>query len=462
MDLMQGAKENVLEAVGNTPIVRLNHIGRHTKADIYVKMEFMNPGGSMKDRIAINIIDDAEARGDLKPGGTIVEATSGNTGMGLALVAAVRGYKSIFVMPDKMSDEKITSLRAVGAKVVITPTNVDAEDPRSYYSVSRRIADETPNAYYANQYHNPSNPNAHYKTTGPEIWEQTGGAFDVFCAGMGTGGTLSGTGRYLHEKNPDIKIVGVDPVGSLYYDYFKTRTLTTPHPYKVEGIGEDFLPTTMNIDVLDDCMRVTDRECFVVARELARREGILCGGSGGASVAGAVKYAELMDKPMRILAHLPDTAMRYLSKYLDDKWMRENGFAGPGPSLGKVSDLLAVRGQQSGDLHITQSTETIGAVIGQMKEFGISQLPVTDSGRLVGIVTERRILSAMVEGCTLSQKISDIVESDFATVDSQTPVASLSPLFTTAAVLVVLDEGALRGLIAKIDLIEYMADKLNT
>ena len=229
MALMHGAKANILDAVGNTPIVKLNSIGTHTEAEIYVKCEYLNPGGSMKDRIAINMINDAEARGLIQPGGTIVEATSGNTGMGLALVAAVRGYKTIFIMPDKMSMEKIKALRAVGSKVVVTPTDVEPEDPRSYYSVSRRIAEETPNAFYANQYHNPSNPETHYKTTGPEIWEQTQGDFDIFVAGMGTGGTITGTGRFLKEKKPEMITVGVDPVGSLYYDYFKTGKLTEAH-----------------------------------------------------------------------------------------------------------------------------------------------------------------------------------------------------------------------------------------
>ena len=332
MTLMQGARASILEAIGSTPLVKLEKIGRHTRAEIYVKCEYLNPGASMKDRIALHIVNCAEQQGLLKPGGTIVEATSGNTGMGLALVAAVRGYKTIFVMPDKMAREKIRALEAVGAKVVVCPTDVDAEDPRSYYCVSRKIAQETPNAFYANQYHNPANPEAHYLSTGPELWEQTGGHFDVFCAGMGTGGTLSGTGRFLREKNPEIQIIGVDPIGSLYYDFFKTGQITQPHSYKVEGIGEDFFPSTMNLKILDDVIRVTDAECFKMARALVRQEGILCGGSGGASVAGAVKYAEThapstpSDRPLRIIAHLPDSASRYLSKYLDDTWMTQQGF----------------------------------------------------------------------------------------------------------------------------------------
>lgn len=325
--LMPGACANILEAIGQTPLVRLQHTGQHTKADFYVKCEYMNPGGSSKDRIAVEIINQAEAEGRIKPGGTIVEATSGNTGMGLALVAATRGYKTIFVMPDKMSQEKVNGLRAVGARVELCPTMVAADDPRSYYSVSARLAKETPNALLANQYHNPANPKAHYRSTGPEIWAQTKGEFDVFCAGMGTGGTLSGTGKYFKEHNPAVQIVGVDPVGSLYFDYVKHGKTIEPQSYKVEGIGEDFFPSTMNLKILDDVVQVTDAQCFAMARHLCRREGVLGGGSSGAAVAGAVLYAERVDKPLRIVVHLPDGASRYLSKYLDDAWMHANGFS---------------------------------------------------------------------------------------------------------------------------------------
>lgn len=459
MTLMRGAVANILDAVGNTPLVKLNRIGSHTQAEIYVKCEYLNPGGSMKDRIAINIVNDAEKRGELKPGGTIVEATSGNTGMGLAIAAAVRGYKAIFVMPDKMSDEKIRALRAVGAKVVICPTNVDADDPRSYYCVSRRLADETPNAFYANQYHNPANPEAHYKSTGPEIWAQTGGEFDVFCAGMGTGGTLSGTGKFLREKNPNIKLVGADPVGSLYYDFFKTGRVTTAHPYKVEGIGEDFFPSTMNLKILDEVIRVTDKECFMTARDLVRREGILCGGSGGAAVAGAVKYAEMIGKPMRIIVHLPDTALRYLTKYLDDEWMRENGFLGADKGLGKVHQMLGARGRS--ETHIAHPKDKVREIIGRMKKHGISQLPVVDQGKILGIVNEKDMLNYLVKGeANLDSEVGPLTETNFAAVDLNTPVATLSNLFNLHSVVIALDGSEIVGVITKIDLITFMADKL--
>src|SRR5215470_5304760 len=354
--MMKGALPNVLEAVGRTPIVKLQKVARHVAAEIFVKCEYLNPGGSMKDRVARNIVEDAERRGLLGPGATIVEATSGNTGMGLALVAALRGYQCVFVMPDKMSQEKVQALRAFGARVVICPTAVEPEDPRSYYQTAKRIVQETPGAYYANQYHNPANPEAHYLSTAPEIWQQTNGELDVFVAGMGTGGTISGCGRYFKEKKPGFRLVGVDPIGSLYYEYIKTGRLTKPFSYYVEGIGEDFLPGTMNLAIIDQIVRVDDKECFNLTRELVRQEGIFCGGSSGAAVAGAIKYAEqLGDEKKNIVVLLPDSAQKYLSKIFDDEWMRSNGFLDEEDPLGTVRDLLShkkhreIVGAQRGD-----------------------------------------------------------------------------------------------------------------
>ena len=339
--LMHGAYADVTQAIGRTPMVRLNKVAAHIRSSIYVKCEYLNPGGSMKDRIALNIIRDAEQKGRLGPGGVIIEATSGNTGAGLAMVAALRGYQCIFVMPDKMSTEKVANLRSLGAKVVLCPTAVDAEDPRSYYSVTKRLVAETPNAFHANQYHNPANPEAHYLSTGPEIWEQTAGEIDAFVAGMGTGGTISGCGKFFKEQNPKVKIVGVDPIGSIYYELKKTGRITKPFSYSVEGIGEDFVPSTMNLNIVDEIIRVDDKDCFLLTRALVQKEGILCGGSAGAAVMGAIRYAEQLDAqglpPQNIVVLLPDSSQKYLSKIFDDNWMRDNGFLDTEDPLGNDS-----------------------------------------------------------------------------------------------------------------------------
>jgi cystathionine beta-synthase len=426
----------------------------------------LNPGGSHKDRLAANMLRRAEET-DLKPGGTIVEATSGNTGAALALLAALRGYKCVFVMPDKMSQEKISHLRAFGARVVVCPTAVDPEDPRSYYKVAQRIARETPNCFYANQYHNPANPEAHYLSTGPEIWRQTGGEFDVFCAGMGTGGTLSGVGKFLRENKPDIKIVGVDPVGSLYYDFVKTGRITKPFSYKVEGIGEDFFPGTMNLGILDDVVRVDDKECFLMTRDLTRCEGIFVGGSGGAAVAGALKYARAMQergkssvdgRPSRVLVLLADAGHKYLSKIFNDDWMRENGFLEDSPGLGTVRDVVGRRPL------ITASPEArLRDVIGQMTTLGISQLPVIEGGKLRGIVAEVDLLRALATGGkTLESPITEVVEDDYATVTPNTKIELLQTVLADARVAIVEDGGVVVGIVTRIDLIDFLAKRAPT
>src|SRR5271155_2132636 len=302
---------NILEAIGHTPIIRLNRLAKDLPAEVWVKADYLNPGGSVKDRIGISMIDDAERRGLLKPGGTIIEGTSGNTGMGLALVAVVRGYKVVFTITDKQSREKIDLLKAFGAQVIVCPTAVEPEDPRSYYSVAKKLAREIPNSFYPNQYENPMNPEAHYRTTGPEIWKDTEGKITHFVCGMGTGGTISGVGRYLKEKNPEVKIIGVDPIGSLYYEFVKTGTIGKAKTYVVEGIGEDFFPGAMNLKILDDVVQVNDEECFVWARRLAKQEGIFTGGSGGGCVAGALRIAKNLTKDDLLVAFLPDSGSRY-------------------------------------------------------------------------------------------------------------------------------------------------------
>ena len=457
---MTGAKNNILEAVGGTPIVKLQKLARHVAADIYVKCEYLNPGGSMKDRVARNIVTDAERRGLLGPGGTIVEATSGNTGMGLALVAALRGYSTVFVMPDKMSPEKVAGLRAFGARVVICPTAVEPEDPRSYYQTAKRIVAETPSAFYANQYHNPANPDAHYTSTAPEIWEQTNGEIDVFVAGMGTGGTISGCGRYFKEKKPGFRLVGVDPIGSLYYEFVKTGRMTRPFAYYVEGIGEDFLPTTMNLKLVDEIMRVDDKECFLMTRELVRQEGLFVGGSSGAAVAGAIKYAEATKRKENILVLLPDGAQKYLSKIFDDKWMRENGFLDEPDPLGTVGELLRRKKQRA--LISAKKGESVRDVIGIMRDTGFSQLPVLEGegGRLAGIVAESDLLDFLVKGeGGLEATIDALVESDYATVSPATRIALLRNIFNDAKMVVVESGDQIVGVITKIDLIEYLAER---
>ena len=317
--------DTILDLVGNTPLVRLNKVTNGLRATIFAKLENLNPGGSVKDRIGITMLDAAEERGRVMPGSTIIEPTSGNTGVGLAMVAAVRGYKMIFVMPDKMSEEKRSLLRAYGAKVVVAPTNVSPESSEHYTKVAEKLARETPNSFMPNQYENEANPEAHYETTGPEIWRQTEGKVDMFVCGMGTGGTITGTGRYLKERKRTLKIVGADPEGSIFYSRFH-RQKEEPHPYKVEGIGEDFMPGTMDLSILDDVVQVSDKDSFAMARRLAREEGILVGGSGGTAVHAAIQVAQKLDKHKLIVTLLPDSGRNYLSKLHSDHWMKEQGF----------------------------------------------------------------------------------------------------------------------------------------
>ncbi len=454
--MMHGALENILQAVGHTPIVRLNKVTQGLASEVYVKCEFLNPGGSHKDRLAANLLRRAEENG-LKPGGTIIEATSGNTGASLALNAAVRGYKCIFVMPDKMSQEKIANLRAFGARVVVCPTAVEPDDPRSYYQVALRLARETPNCFYADQYNNPANPEAHYLSTAPEIWEQTGGELDVFVAGLGTGGTISGTGKYLKERKPEVQLVGVDPVGSLYYDFVKSGRITKAFSYKVEGIGEDFFPKTMNLKILDDIVRVDDKECFLMTRDLTRLEGLFVGGSGGAAVAGALKWAKAHDRiGQKILVFLCDAGQKYVSKIFNDDWMRENGFLEDQPGLGTVRDVLGPRYHAK---LVTASTKTtVREAIDTLKSSGISQLPVVEDGKLRGIVAEVDLLRHLVSGKkTLESPVGDLAEGDYATVTPDTKVELLQSALADAKAAMVTEKDELVGIVTKIDLIDFLA-----
>ncbi len=364
--------ESILDLVGNTPLVRLSKVTEGLRPIILAKLEQLNPGGSVKDRIGLAMLEDAERRGLLRPGGTIVEPTSGNTGHGLAMAAAIKGYKMIFVMPDKMSAEKISLLRAYGAEVVICPTNVERESPQSYYSVADRLTREVPGAFQPNQYFNPRNPEAHYRTTGPEIWRQTEGRITTFVAGVGTGGTISGVGKYLKEQNPAVRVIGADPEGSIYSGEIA--------PYKVEGVGEDFWPGTFDRDIVDEFIQVTDRECFVAARKLARQEGILVGGSAGLALHAAIQVAVDSKADDVIVVLLPDTGRNYLSKFFSDEWMRQNGYL-QRLVPARVREVIdAAHTDHVPELVSVGAGKTVGEAIDLMQQYGISQLLVTENG----------------------------------------------------------------------------------
>jgi len=460
--------QNILDTLGNTPLVRLNRVTTASLACLVLaKIEFFNPAGSVKDRIGRTIIEDAEQKGLLKPGGTIVEATSGNTGAGLALAAAVKGYKCVFVMPDKMSEEKVRFLRAFGARVIITPTAVPPEDPRSYYKVARRIVDETPNSILANQYHNPANPEAHFLTTGPEIWEQTAGKVDVFVCGMGTGGTITGTGRFLKQQNPNIKLVGVDIQGSLLYDTWKLGHLPEQSymkTYKIEGIGEDFIPSTLDLSLMDEVVQVDDRESFLMARRLVREEGIFAGGSSGSAVAGLLKSQIVRDlKPNQtVVVLLPDSGGRYLSKLFDDNWMRENGFLTSGREAETVSDLLSHR--SAGALVTARPEDRLTEVVERMKSHDISQLPVVDEqGKLIGIVSEMDLLDHLLHANHIhdpSETIAPMVNPNIVTVQPQASVESVLGAFERGKVIAIAEGDHPVGILTKIDLIDYLTRQM--
>jgi cystathionine beta-synthase len=456
---------NILGAVGNTPLVRLERIAKDLPVPLYAKLEFMNPGGSVKDRVGANIIEQAEKRGELKPGGTVVEATSGNTGVGLAIAAALKGYKTIFVMPDKMSNEKILLLRAYGAKVVITPTAVAPEDPRSYYEVAKRFARETPNAILANQYHNPDNPQTHVMTTGPEIWEQTGGKVTDVIIGMGTGGTITGVARYLKGKNPNIKIVGVDIEGSILTEIWQNKGRIPegayPKTYKVEGIGEDFLPSTTDISVVDWIERAGDKESFLWARQLVRQEGIFAGGSSGSALAGAVKYCRKLPPGRLAVVIFPDSGSRYLSKFYDDKWMREFGFLSMEFGETALGDLLIAKPNKQ--LFTAALGDSIRKVVSVMHQNAVSQMPVVGvDGTLVGLIEEVDLLNHMLEKHDHShdEKIDSLVQNAGAVFPPETSLDEAMPSLTAGYALIVVENSKPVGILTKIDVLDYLAGKI--
>ncbi len=451
-------KENILRTIGNTPIVKLNKISRGYKPEIFLKLEFFNPGGSVKDRIGIEIIEDAERDGRLRAGGTIVEATSGNTGVGLALAAAVKNYKCIFTIPDKMSNEKVQLLRAFGAEVIITPTAVAHESPESYTEVAKRIVRETPNSILANQFYNQKNPEAHYKTTGPEIWEQTGGKIDYFVAGVGTGGTISGVGKYLKEKNPKIKNIVADPTGSILRDFQETKKIpATFKPYKVEGIGSDWIPGTLHLEYVDEVIEVTDKESFLIGRKLAREEGIFAGGSAGTALGAALKIAERLSENQVIVVLIPDTGERYLSKMYNDNWMREHSFLIPE----KVTMRFVIKGKSKNlpQLVSVHSSATIQHAFELIKQFDISQIPVIDNGKSVGSIDDGDLMSAVLENSALLDKpVSQIMKPTYPIIGIEAPIEHAIELLTKKNSAVIIEENKkIAGIVTRYDVIEYMS-----
>lgn len=443
--------KNILEVIGNTPLVKINKLNPNPRVLMLAKLEFLNPGGSIKDRIGVEMVKKAEKDGKLKKGGTIIEPTSGNTGVGLVMVAAIAGYKSVFVMPDKMSEEKRNLLRAYGAKVVITPTAVSPDDERSYYQVSDRLTKEISGSYKPDQYSNPANPEAHYKTTGPEIWKQTDGKVTHVVIGVGTGGTISGVGKYLKEKNPKIKIIGVDPVGSVYYEYFKTgKTPKIFKTYKVEGVGEDFLPKTMDFSIVDEIIQVADKDCFITARHLAGEEGILTGGSGGMALFAARKVAKKIKNGM-IVVILPDSGKNYLTKFYNDDWMRDFGFLEESkddilPLLNKKLHLITIDSKASPQ-----------EAINVLRKYNISQLPVMEGKRVVGTICERILIQNLFGKPKIPVMVSEIMDKEFISLPKNSSLSQLSQALSRKELVVIENnKGKPIDVLTRIDLLSFL------
>lgn len=451
---------NIIETIGNTPLVKLNTIAANIKGTVAVKVEYFNPGNSIKDRIALKMLEDAEREGKIKPGGTIVEGTSGNTGMGLALAAVVKGYRCIFTVADKQSQEKIDILRAVGAEVIVCPTNVEPEDPRSYYSVARRLAKEIPNSLYMNQYDNPSNTSAHIESTGPEIWEQTEGKITHFAAGMGTCGTICGVSSYLKSQNPAIQTIGLDTYGSIFKKLHETGNIDTDeiYPYLTEGIGEDILPENCDMSVIDAILKVTDKDAALMTRKLARLEGLFVGWSCGSAVHGALEYAKThLKKDDLMVIILPDHGTRYLAKVYSDTWMQNHNFLDQGTMV-TAQEILQSKPQDQ-KLIILNSDQSLSEAIKLMRELDVSQLPVSKDGEIIGSLNESEVLNTILDDPSLKDgPLSQAISDPFPYVLPSTRMSAISKLITkdNPAVLVQ-SSGEKIDIITKYDLIQALA-----
>ncbi|MBI3859985.1 MAG: cysteine synthase A [Thaumarchaeota archaeon] len=454
--LNSAVANDVLELIGGTPLVRLNRVTRGLKANVYAKLEYSNPGGSVKDRIGLSMVLDAEARGLLRPGYTIIEPTSGNTGMGLALAAAVRGYKIIFTVPDKMSREKIDLLKAVGAKVRVTPTKVAPDDPRSHVELAKRIARETPRSFLPNQYENMANPRAHYETTGPEVWRQTKGKVDVLVASVGTGGTISGTGRYLKERNPCVKVVGADPAGSILAGTFRGLK-SAPETYRVEGIGEDFIPKTLDMSIIDEFVTVTDKQAFETARRLAKEEGLLAGGSSGAAVYAALKVAKELGASSTVVVILPDTGRNYVNKFYDDDWMAEHGFLlREGPSVSVGSMMRVSHGQPP----FPKPGDALPTALKLLEGTRASALPVVDRGTQVGSISALDLIKGMSpKGKGRPMKVEDIMEEPLPSVEVKSRVRDFASLLARRGSFAVTKGARVVAVMSAADVIRYLSGR---
>lgn len=451
--------DSVIETIGWTPLIRLSRVSRGVRTPFYGKADYFNPGGSVKDRIGLPIIEAAERSGALRPGGTIVEGTSGNTGIGLAIAAAHKGYKCIFTLPDKMSQEKVRLLKAFGAEVIITPTAVPPDHPDNYVQMAKRIAKETPNAVLANQFYNEANPEAHYRTTGPELWEQTEGRITHFVAAAGTGGTISGVGRYLKERNPAIRIIGADPMGSVLAEVWRSRGASTsqPAPYKVEGIGQDYVPGTLDMSVVDDYVTVGDREAFAMARRLTREEGIFVGGSAGLIAHAALNVARRIDDPdALVVTFLCDTGERYLSKLYNDEWMRENQLLEADKAT--LGGLLAKKDGSAPTLVSAAPGQSVRQALRLMSMHDVSQLPVMDGADCVGSVAEWSLTSKGLENPKLlDSTVSDLMDAPYPLVDATQPVDAVVTLLSkTNPAVLVREHGRIAGIVTRSDVLQYL------